>query len=67
MKEQKVKHLQSLISKKLPDSLVHIMSAQPIQQIHSDSKKKQTTGAKSENAKQDRMSIFQVICIVITY
>ena len=61
MKEQKLKHLQSLVSKKLPDSLVDIMSAQPIQQIQSDSKKKQKIGAKSENAKQDRMSIFQVI------
>nr|CAH0112894.1 unnamed protein product [Daphnia galeata] len=59
MKEQKVKHLQSLISKKLPDSLVHIMSAQSIQQIQSDSKKKQTTGAKSENAKQDHMRFGQ--------
>lgn len=59
MKEQKVKHLQSLASKRLPDNLVDIISAQPIQQFQQDSKKKQRMRIKSENAIHDHISIFQ--------
>lgn len=48
MKEQKQKHLQSLASKRLPNNLVDIISAQPVQ--FQDGKKKRIKESKSKDA-----------------
>jgi hypothetical protein len=60
MKEQKAKTLQSLASKRLPDTLVDVVSAQPVQQqSHQDSEKKQRKRTKSGNASSGHISIFR--------
>ncbi|KZS05696.1 Uncharacterized protein APZ42_031045 [Daphnia magna] len=48
MKEQKQKHLQSLASKRLPNNLVDIISAQPVQ--FQDKEKKRIKESKSKDA-----------------
>lgn len=59
MKEQKAKTLQSLASKRLPDNLVDVISAQPVQQeSQQDSEKKQRKRTKSGNASSGHISIF---------
>jgi hypothetical protein len=60
MKEQKAKTLQSLASKRLPDNLVDVISAQPVQQqSQQDSEKKQRKRTKSGNASSGHISIFR--------
>lgn len=59
MKEQKQKHLQSLASKRLPNNLVDIISAQPVQ--FQDGEKKRIKESKSKDATSKHISSFPKI------
>lgn len=56
MKEQKLQHLQSLATKRLPNDLVDIISAQPVQVL--DVKMKRRKETESKDTLHKHISIF---------